>query len=529
MNAPFRTDPEKSDPPAAIPYAQLTQMHPELDLDLWRRLELLYVGGYEMQKRAREFVPAVPGESTERYNWRLKHSSYISYVGQVVGYLAGALFQAGLQVVPAADAGNPGTPGGVPSHDFYAEFAADCDLQGTAFADFLRTVTIDALLHRRAVVVLDMPPAPDVSNRADEERLGGGRAYVAQLPLGNLLDWEQGDDGNLAWCIVKTRVCKRRDVLSSRGTYRERYTLWQLNDGRAVYRVFETRDISDQKPMRAEEPVECVTPATATTFKTLPVKQLVLPEALWIGNKAGPLAEEHFRKRSDLAGAMSRSLLEVPYVKRGPEIPAVHGAISETQSDPHRGADPVGQALDKGWVELGSEDEIGFAGPSGRAFEIAARQCHELRDEIFRSVHAMALSLANTSASVGRSGDSKREDRSATEIVLDALGDDVRRFARELYTCISRARNERIVWVAHGLDKFSNENAAELVEEAPLVMATNIASPTFRREYAKKFAFTVLPKLSAETKQQIGREIDEGTIPEDYMLPHLHLEPEGDE
>jgi len=525
-----RIEPEP-DERRALTYGQLSGKHPDYYSNLWERLSLLYEGGYAMQAKAGTFVPQMPGESPERYRRRLQHTAYINYFTQVVGYLAGAVFQAGINVTAAGDASDPSTVGDVPEEAFYQEFAANADLARKSFNQMMVASLIDALVYRRAVIAVDMPIAPLVETRYDEIRAGGGRAYIRRLPLGCLLDWKKDDQGNFVWCILHDVISDRDTPFDDRDTRIERFTLWQVNDGRAAFTTYQSKPLGKDEPINPEDVIP-VSASDVTSFTEIPVLELELPSALWVGNKAGPLAEEHFRKRSDLAGSIARTLQEIPYVKKGPEVPAVHAGISEVQSNPNRGTDPVGQARDKGWVELGAEDSIGFASPSGIAHEIGHKQCLELRDEIFRTAHAMALSLANTSASVGRSGESKREDRQASEIVLGALGDLVRDFACHVYKVVSQARGETVVWVAHGADQFSNDDSAELVEEMPLVASAQLPSPTFKKEYFKKFAYGVLPKLSPETKATIAKEIDKGVDEDAMHFDHpglLELDDERDE
>jgi hypothetical protein len=244
-----------------------------------------------------------------------------------------------------------------------------------------------------------------------------------------------------------------------------------------------------------------------------------LPDSVWAGNQIGPLAKEHFQRRSDLAGSMCRNLVEIPYVKRGPEVPAVHGGMSMTQQNPNRGADPVGEAMAKGYTAIGSEDEIGFAGPSGRAYELASKSCAELRDEIFGAMNTMALCLANTSEAVGRSGLSKREDRSATLVIQDFLGTRVRETAAEVYEVVADGRGEEgTAWIAAGADSYDDDDRSELVGEATEVEMLTIPSPTFKRKYATKLALALVPKLSPVEKKAIEDEL-QANITDESVLP----------
>jgi hypothetical protein len=491
----------------------LKQTHPERNAELITKIRKLYQGGYELRAAAKDILPKAPGEPQSFYEHRIKYASYVPYFGQLVDYLVGCVFQQSVQVTPAADADNPDTPGKLPAPDFYRLFARDTDRKGTTFAQTLRCVLTEALLCRRAWVAADMPPAVIADTLAEEEEAGGSRGYCYQLEYEQVLDWKDGDDGDLDWVILCKRIIERDSPLDDRETYRLRFTIWEEvvqgpGQTRAKYTIFETGEIKvGDEPKDTEDIPQ--TGGGLTTFSTVPIKRLDLPDGLWAGNKLAPLAEEHFRRRSDLVGSMTRSLFEIPYVKQGPEIPDMGGAISAAAENPNRGDDPVGQFKSKGYIVLGPQDEIGFAGPSGKAFEVAERQLGDLRDEIYRAVNAMSLSLANTGAAVGRSGDSKREDRSSLEVVLTYLGELTRDFAVKLYSTISEGRGEEVVWVAHGLDSFDVDDRQELIDEAVALQLADVPSKTFKTEYKTKLALGVLPGMSPETKAQIQSEIAE--------------------
>ena len=94
--------------------------------------------------------------------------------------------------------------------------------------------------------------------------------------------------------------------------------------------------------------------------------------------------------------------------------------------------------------------------------------------------------------------------------MLGALGRIVRRFAVSLYDVISCARGEDVVWVAHGLDSFDQEDRQQVLEESLALQAVDIPSPTFKKEHAKRVATKLVPNLPPATVAQIADEIDGG-------------------
>jgi hypothetical protein len=495
----------------------------------WDRLRLLNEGGYEIQEKcnAEKFIPRAPNETEGRYAYRLQFAVYVNYLSSVIGYLVGSLFTATPQVQPASDADNPKTPGDLPDPKFYPEFSRDCDLAGNPFSQLLYEAVSDALLYGKALIGVDLPVAAPVENRQQEEAAAGGRAWLTPIPASKMTDWIMGPGDRLEACVLHEVKPWRPTLADPPGKLVECFRLWQMAGGVAHWAEYQTepRDVSDPDPDESQEVPQTVEP-TPTTLLRIPIQILQLRKELWVGNKAGPLNEEHWRRRSELAGALDRTLQAVPYIKRGPEIGAVHDAMpSETQQDPNRGAHFQEMARRQGFVPIGSQDEIGFAEPPTGGYSLGMAEKKEVVEEIYRTVHAMAQSLSNTASTVQRSADSKREDRQATAVVLDAVAETVRPFAAQVYETVSEARGEDVLWVCHGLDAYDRDDRGALVEEAVAIQPVKIPSVTWEKAYTKQVAFSTAPGLSPTEKAQVAKEIDEGIDELDHVREELAKHP----
>lgn len=514
--------------PKGPTYGQLAAKHDDYDAELWTSIGLLYRGGWEILKHASRFIEQAPSERGDYYRWRLKGTSYVNYFARLVGYLTGSLFTETLTVAPVKDA--DGQEPKLPDPGFYAGFASNADNVGTDFSQFMRLVLTDALVFRRALVQVELPLArtlPDGSppaTLAQEDALGNRRAYLVPLSVDSMYDWERAPDGSFRWCVLHRTVRERLSPFTDRKLYCHEFKVWWLAEGRARYSIFRTKPVSKDDEIKAEDELTPIATERVTSFAQIPICELDLPEALWVGNQAGPLCQEHYRRRSDLVGALCRSLVEIPYVKLGPEIPGVNEALpAERAQDPGRGDDVLARARQDGSIVLGSEDEIGFAGPSGRAFELADKQCKDVREEIFASVSAMALQLANTAAAVRRSGDSKAEDRGATAIILGFLATQTREFAQRVMALVSAARGEDIDWIATGLNTFDTEDRQQVIDDATQVDLLQIPSRRFTVEAKLKAAYAILPNATAKVKEEIRREIEANT----YLNQDGHHGPHG--
>jgi hypothetical protein len=508
--------PDSKQPGSGVLYGVMNRKHVEYDALFWERLRLLKAGGYEILKHAHLFVPKYPAEREEVYRFRLKQASYIGLLGKVCGYLVGSLFLESLTVGPPTEA--KGEEPKFPDADFYKKFFEDCDLEDTDYSQFLRNAVYEALIYRRALIGIDLPEASAVppETKAEEDALDLSRAWLYRIDLSSLINWHsvprvtkgpiKGTE--FVWAILKGEERDRSNPLGGHDEYRETFKIWRMINGVAHFERWRTRVLTEKDPPKDDDELEQVSELTATSFRAIPIEELRLPEELWVGHAAGPMCEEHFRDRSMLKGDMARSLHEVGYVKQGPEIPAVHGALpSHVQQNPNRGAEAQKAVTSNGWVVIGSGDELGFAGPSGRAHALVVEWLDKVKEEVQGVVNTMALSISNTGAALQRSGDSKREDRSATTIILQALATCTKEAAKRVMRHVSEARNETVEWTSSGLNTFDKTERTELVNEGVQMETVSIPSPTWKRAYYTQLAHATLPNATPEEKRMIADEI----------------------
>jgi hypothetical protein len=364
----------------------------------------------------------------------------------------------------------------------------------------------------------------EVVNRLQEEALGLGRAWLYPIPLESMLDWETDELGRYKWCKLVKKVADRADPLADHSLYRYEIKIWRmLDDGSAGFEVYRTNPITKDDDIKDDETIPLVTPLTSTSFARIPILNMELQAAVWAGNQLGPLCREHYNGRSDLRGSLCRNLVEIPYVKLGPEIPEVHGSISLTGSEPSRGDNMLSKVKQSGFMKIGDQDEIGFAGPSGRAFEMGAAENARVRDEIYSALNTMSLALSNTGATVQRSGESKAEDRSATGVILDYLADTTREFAEMAYDIVADGRGEKADWKATGIDSFDDDDREALIGEAVEFLSLDIPSKTARKVYLKSLVARINAKASSAEKQAMASEIEKNVTDDMVMPPKLPL------
>lgn len=499
---------------SALSYATLAQTHPDYNAARIKELDDLYVGGWQILDAARTYIKPLQGEHPARYAERVNGTAFIGYMAQIVDSISGGTFSDPLTVTP--DAG---------SDSYWSDFLANADLQGTPIDMVCRKALTRALLHGRAVVACDFPATSnEAASRAEEDAFGASRAYVLDVEPCELIDWEYSSRitrsvgagaqrvdiqfGELSFAVIRKRETRRTSAAASRGTVVETFKVWRIDDAGLVVWDLYAISYEASKPPRANDPVPLVS-SGVTSFKSIPLVELVLPAGLWIGNKIGPMNLEHWSRRGLLNASENRGLLSVPVCKLGPEVTEAHSSLpSEVQSDPGRGYTLVQQLNDRGYICIGAGDDLYFAEPDGKAQAGAASRIKDLVDEMFRVTHLMASSVSSTANGVARSGASKAEDRHATVIVLKTLGAIVKDFADRMLKVIAKARGEMPQWSISGCTSFDIYDRAEVVAEAQSLAAVEIESETFRKTYQKQLAARLLPDIGEATQQAIAEEID---------------------
>lgn len=509
--------PDPVQPAATMTYGVLNQKHDVYDADLYQELHDLFEGGYTIAKRASKYLCMLSNESEARYKERCRLAAYRPYFSQIVEQFASDLFSQPVAVIAAKAEDKPNVPGELPDPDFYTEFEKNVDLQGKPFSELVKEVVTYAMVQRASYVCIDAPRDEEGAppkNKAEEKARGLTRLYAYRAPCQQIIDWKDDDEGGFEFLIRKEITQERKGIRGRRDEKTETFTVWTMDGGIAVYEKYAVTYNAKDGPFPKDEDPITRTESGSTNFTRVPILRFLLPNGLWVGNKIGPQAKEHWNTRSALVSAEAKSMVTIPYIKRGSEIGAPGTSLpSETQQDPNRGRDPVGEFNRTGWLPIGADDEVGFAEPVGGCYELVSNQLKDEKDEMFRVNHQMAASTSNTPSALGRSGMSKQKDGEATAKVLRALAAKTKPFVKSIYETVSNARGEKNTpWSVAGLDHYEVDDREQVLEEGVTVDQISIPSPTFKIAHKKQLARKILNDagLSPEVWATIDKEIESG-------------------
>ena len=496
------------------PYKVINQVNASYDASLVNEIEDLYVGGFAIAKKARQYLPKLAFERDKQYDERCAIASYFGFFSQIVDQFVSDVAVQTLSITPPADAADSNTPGELPDVGFYTSLCADADLCGHSFEDVALDVFRSALKFRRAIIAIDAPTLDEAEGRdATASSVDkSNRLYLYEVPVNNVIDWKLDRIGRYTWILIKNSECERQGIGGDYKWTTETFVEWFMDGGFACWRKYSITFESDKTP--DDNALVTLVAEGRSDFREIPFVLLELPVGFWVGNKVGVMAKEHWQRRSSLIGAENRSMVAIPVAFLGSEVGAMGGELpSEAQSDANRGENPVKKFESKGFLALGAGDRMEFIEPSGHAYEILDKQIEAVKEAAFAITHQMAASIKPTGAALGRSGMSKQKDEDKTVKVLNALGKIVREFAIKIYTIISESRGEDVKWVAHGMDQFDKVDREQLIEESTQMQGLQIPSETFWKAYKTKIAEKLLdssdPALLATIRDEIEKGVEE--------------------
>lgn len=472
-------------PTRIVKYKLLARTHAEVDLALLRRHQDLFEGGASFRARVADYLPRNDVEPAAVHKKRCERAHYLNYCASITNFFASALFTS-----PPVLASDPAEVDA-----FYADLREDADGTGTDLDALLRDMVVRALVGRRAYLRVEFPPVAGAAptTLADADAAGLRRARLVPVPTEAIRHWRRAPDGTFAWVVEYDRREELLDFSDEAPTVTETWTQWFADGGARRWQLVRR---AEDRP-RPEDTVPEIEPLVSPCG-AIPLVELRLPPELWLLNHLADPALEHFRKRNALSWAIDRTCYAMPFF-----------FLKDARKPPTMGAGYYGI--------LGMDEKVDWPSPPSTPFDVIAANTRELVQELHRVAQQMALGVDNNASAIGRSGDSKKADHEATEIVLKAYGKRMREPLERVMDLISRGRGERIVWSVGGMDVYDLADAATLTDMAVASDPLRIPSATYRRELFKAVTRAQLPNLGEDARRAIDAEIDAGVSAEELL------------
>lgn len=429
----------------------------------------------------RSFLPKNDMDTERTYSQRCTTAKYRSYVGTIVNDYAARLFDASIAVRTSRDGVE------VDKVDqFYADFKEDCDVRGTDLSAFMKDRFAQSLVKQCAYWIAEFPrdDAEEAPATRDQWLARGlDRVRITPIDAEKVLDWETDDDGNYAWVKIHDK-CMRRETPSSPVVCVETWRIFYASNVEVYQLAYDPK-----KPPKPDAVVPMID-AYSHEFTRVPVCCLRMPDGMWLLDRAADAQVEHFLLSSALSWSLKKTAYPVPVFNL-------------------RDADTVPKMTAGGGITLGPEEKFSWSEAPCTSADVLREEIKSQKDEIFRVSQQMAMSIENSAASLGRSGESKQQDKAATEVCLRGYATHVREAIEATYELVSDARGDvDITFSVEGMSEFSITDTTTLVENTDKVMALGIQSPTLQRVLALRVAESMLPTgVSQEQKDAIRHEI----------------------
>lgn len=479
----------------------LNQTHPDRDVQLALELDALRRGGKAWRALMETWLPKRAVEPHEIYAERKDLALYTNEFGPIVAMVAAYLFGE----APVIDG---------PEGDYWEALAQDCDHQGTPWARWWRELTLSALTQRQVWAWVNLPSRAGIEVASLADELGGGLldAFLVDLDIGQVLDWAEQDPqvaaqrGRLKWVLFRDIVHRRDDPLQAR----TKVWRWTLITDQVIQR-WEWSDPEGKKAAPADEDEATEVFNAQHGCGCCPVVMLELPQELWLGHRMRDPAVGLLRARNELSWALHQSANELLVVtarwaEDGKEDPTLgHGHYLKLSRD----TDGV--------------DQASFIAPSGMALQHLSEDVASKRRDLYRVVQQVALDVEPNASQQRASGESKKQDWQALDILLNAYAELARDAMQAVAKLIARIRREADGDIAvTGLDGWQSEDLMTFLEAGAMATDARQLSPQFRKALARRQARRLLgSEVSAEELAVIEKEIEEADPAEGLMPPAL--------
>lgn len=509
--------------PKTVKYKVLKTRHESYMAEFWAKCKALYAGGPTLLNNKDLLTVIMPKHSAELdevYTERLKRAFYIPYAGSIIDKLVAELMAKPLSFEledATKDEGKAKEDEKAEGEEkldlppYYADLVKSCGKAGgkkQSLNQFAREQMFTALQCQTAWALVDMPKAPKggYPNRAEQDKAGGLNAYICPIEPECVVDWEDREDGELAWVLIQDMIAKREGIDKDRSEVTLRWRYFRENDW-AVYEYTYDKKKKPNGPSDNDE-VKLVDEGKHS-FERVPVRRMKLPDGLWAMGKLEAMARAHMNQRNALSWGQLKALFPVPvlYVQN----PDPKAPLSE---DAARVMQPMGM----GYLRVQAEkDKLEYFTPDVAPYQHAAEDLNVIRDEMHRVLHSMAQSVDNSGAALKRSGESKAIDQAAAAVILRALGVFLREHLEDVLGTVSAGRKDAYKFSAKGMDNFDDVTLSQLVLDAVGLATVSIPSATFQKKFKLKIAKLALGADATEDDlETIQEELDQNVTQDQF-------------
>lgn len=477
-----------------IPVKLLDAKHPYYadNAAAWDDIELLYRGGHALKAKAEHFLVKRPKELAEVYAARAARFTYQNILGTALGWYEAAMFKTDPDIHVKRGDGEPGEQ----QSSFYSDFMSDCDRCCTTYVDLFRRGLRYLMLFRSAFFLVDLPQtAVQPTTLAEQKAIGALDPYIVLYDPRQIINWETDPYGNLAWIVIATTTEER--AFGSESAVIDR---WYYFDT-AEYRVYQAKRERLAEKSQTANLIDAGPHALADAGR-VPVRWVQVPDGLWLANRVYLHALAHLNLQNAYYWGLTMGCLPVPVISGEYNEPPT---VSETA-----------------YIHLPDPNaKFQYAEPSGKTYEISAKEIAAIREEMYRQLYLQAQGRSSTAQASAQSGYSKEMDMAPSRDVLNGLGDILRAGMRDLLMDVATVRgDDDLTFDVRGFSFDEDETAGELAT-AQLAIDLDIPSDTLEKEIQKRVARCLLKDASPEVVETVEGEIDKAPTKAERMKAEM--------
>lgn len=474
--------------------------------DRWRHLDAMSAGGEAMTDEIKRELLANPDQSRPTtFNERIRLATYDSVIGALIMRLSSQLL--------ADKASYEGDKG--PVWDWFFESGAKIprDKDGrSGFHQLLSQSVISALTTGTAVIQID---APNVSatNALELSAQGGDRPTAIMRGRESLWDWQEYEC-DLRFAKIHDYF-EVRDRWDSPITPLHRFSIFEKKEGGNVtltqydisprdpekYQVFgikELEQIESQNVIIKEYPPVNLF-STISGVSRFPIVLFTFPHELVIAQQLYDLQKSAFNHSLGTEWA----ILQTNYAQ------LVFTKVDKPHQEGNNNPAKFSPGGDGRYWELTDDTDVKWLTRNPEGIQLGIEYEEKLRSRMLEKIHAIAQTAATAFASRRQSGESKKEDRRALDILLEIYGACIREQAAKILNVASIVTNSTTEWIVRGFTDYNSESFLECAEEYLGLKEAGINSNTLTRESQLALAskavehFGLNPSVINDIKEEI--------------------------
>jgi hypothetical protein len=290
----------------------------------------------------------------------------------------------------------------------------------------------------------------------------------------------------------------RRDPRALANLVTDSWTIW-TRDGWERYEVTydPTKGTGEGGAPGADDDIKLVDQGAVATKGHVPFVCVELPDELWAMNIIATRSSNRRGRETRFRGRCSAAAFR-PASSTSRRTPGDDGRIRAG------GRRPEGRRRVRHGPRPAGEGRLGRA--PAEAFEPIADYAKDLKDEIYRVAHQMALGVENNAAAIGRSAESKNADDAATVVVVRALAKKVRETLKRVLELVALGRGEKIEWTVGGMAVGDEEDDVTLTNDA-VALDQMPYGKTWKKAFRARVALAKYPDATPEERDAIRAEI----------------------